>query len=272
MQGMLEGKVAVITGAGSGVGRAAVKVWTEQGAKVIAADIDLANAEESVRLAGASPDQARAIACNVADPAQVDAAVQAAVDAFGRLDIIYNNAGITVSSRPGGGGLRSMVELPAEERDRVQDVNVNGVIHGCQAAIRQFQKQEAEGKGRGGAIVNTASVSGLIGYGGVFYGMTKGAVVALTRTLAIEVAELGIRVNSVCPAGMLTNYGDLSPDHPMKDRILESMGKAHPLGKPIDPADTAGAAMFLASDLASNITGVNLPVDGGLTAGRKVGG
>ncbi len=272
MQGMLEGKVAVITGAGSGVGRAAVKVWTEQGARVIAADINLANAEESVQLAGASPDQARAMACNVADAAQVDALVQAAVDAFGRLDIIYNNAGITVSSRPGGGGLRSLVELPADERDRVQDVNVNGVIHGCQSAIRQFQKQEAAGQGRGGAIVNTASVSGLTGYGGVFYGMTKGSVVALTRTLAIEVAEHGIRVNSVCPAGMLTNYGDLSPDHPMKDRILEGMGKSHPLGKAIDPADTAGAAMFLASDLASNITGVNLPVDGGLTAGRKVGG
>ena len=267
MQGMLEGKVAVITGAGSGVGRAAVKLWTEHGAKVIAADIDLAGAEESVRLAGAPQGSARAIACNVADPAQVEAAVQLAVETFGRLDALYNNAGITVSSRPGGGGLRSLTELPEEEMRRVEEVNINGVIYGCQAAIRQFTRQ-----GTGGAIVNTASVSGLIGYGGVLYGTTKAAVVGLTRSLAIEVADQGIRVNSVCPAGMLTNYGDLSPDSPHKDMILASMGKMHPLGKAIDPADTAGAAMFLASDLASNITGVNLPVDGGLTAGRKVGG
>lgn len=267
MQGMLEGKVAVITGAGSGVGRAAVKLWTEQGAKVIAADINLDQAEESVRLAGAPQGQARAVKCNVANAAEVDAAVALAVETFGRLDIIYNNAGITVSSRPGGGGLRPLTELPDDEADRVMQVNVKGVIHGCQAAIRQFESQ-----GSGGAIVNTASVAGLIGYGGVLYGSSKGAVVALTRTLAIEVADKGVRVNSVCPAGMLTNYGDLSPDHPMKDRILEGMGKTHPLGKAIDPADTAGAAMFLASDLASNITGVNLPVDGGLSAGRKVGG
>jgi NAD(P)-dependent dehydrogenase (short-subunit alcohol dehydrogenase family) len=111
-----------------------------------------------------------------------------------------------------------------------------------------------------------------MGYGGVLYGATKGAVVNLTRTLALEVADQGVRVNSVCPAGMLTHYAGLDPEGEHRDRILDSMGKAHPLGKAIDPADTAAAAMFLASDLASNITGVNLPVDGGLTAGRKVGG
>ena len=92
------------------------------------------------------------------------------------------------------------------------------------------------------------------------------------RTLAIEVSGQGIRVNSVCPAGMLTHYAGLDPDSPHKDKILEGMGKAHPLGRAIEPGDTATAAMFLASDLASNITGVNLPVDGGLTAGRKIGG
>ena len=163
MQGLLEGKVAVITGAGSGVGRAAVKLWTEHGAKVIAADIDLPSAEESVRLAGAPQGQAKAVACNVANAAEVDAAVLAAVETFGRLDVIYNNAGITVSSRPGG-GLRPLTELPPEEMQRVEQVNINGVIHGCQAAIRQFEKQ-----GSPGAVVNTASVSGLTGYGGVLY-------------------------------------------------------------------------------------------------------
>lgn len=266
MQGLLEGKVAVITGAGSGVGRAAVKLWAEHGAKIIAADINLPNAEESVALAGAPQGQIKAVECNVADPAAVDAMVALAVETFGRLDVIYNNAGITVNPVPGV-GLRKLVDLPHEEMRKVEEVNINGVIFGAQAAIRQFDAQ-----GGGGVIVNTASVAGLTGYGGVLYGATKGAVVALTRTLAIELADKGIRVNSVCPAGMLTHYSGMDPDSPMKDKILEGMGKAHPLGKAIDPADTAGAAMFLASDLASNITGVNLPVDGGLTAGRKVGG
>jgi NAD(P)-dependent dehydrogenase (short-subunit alcohol dehydrogenase family) len=271
MQGLLEGKVAVITGAGSGLGRAAVKLWTEHGAKVIAADINLPNAEESVKLAGAPQGQAKAVACNVADPAEVDAAVAEAVATFGRLDIIYNKAGITLMPVPGV-GMKKLIDLEADEMLRVEAVNINGVVFGAQAAIRQFDKQAEAGEGKGGVIVNTASVAGLIGYGGTLYGATKGAVVALTRTLAIEVAEKGIRVNSVCPAGMLTNYGGMNPDHEHKEKILEGMGKAHPLGKSIDPADTAAAAMFLASDLASNITGVNLPVDGGLSAGRKVGG
>lgn len=265
MTGMLEGKVAVITGAGSGVGRAAVRIWCEHGAKVIAADIDLANAERSVDLAEAG-DNARAVRCDVADPASLDAAVSSAVEAYGRLDVIYNNAGITVMPVPGE-GMRKLVDAPRDEMKRVQEVNVNGVIYGCQSAIRQFAAQ-----GGGGAIVNTASVAGMIGYGGVVYGTTKGAVVNLTRALAIEVAEQGIRVNSVCPAGMLTHYSGMDPDSEHKDRILEGMGKAHPLGRAIEPDDTATAAMFLASDLAKNITGVNLPVDGGLTAGRKVGG
>lgn len=269
MQGLLDGKVAVITGAGSGVGRAAVAFFTAQGASVIAADIDLVSAEESVRLA--ETPLARAVQCNVADSASVEAAVAAAVAAFGRLDIMFNNAGITVSSRPGGTGLRSLTELPEDEMHRVEQVNINGVIYGCQAAIRQFERQGASGSG-GGAVVNTASIAGLTGYGGVLYGATKGAVVALTRTLAIEVAEHGIRVNSVCPAGMLTNYGDLSPDHPQAASIKQRMGQAHPLGRAIEPLETAQAAAFLASDLAANITGVNLPVDGGLTAGRKTGG
>jgi NAD(P)-dependent dehydrogenase (short-subunit alcohol dehydrogenase family) len=165
-----------------------------------------------------------------------------------------------------GKRLSELVDLQHAEMLRVEDVNINGVIFGCQAAIRQFDAQSG-----GGAIVNTASVAGLIGYGGVLYGATKGAVVALTRALAIEVAERGIRVNSVCPAGMLTRYSGMDPDSPDRDLILAAMGQAHPLGRAIDPADTAAAAMFLVSDLAMNFTGVLLPVDGGLTAGRKTG-
>lgn len=265
MYGLLAGKVAVITGAGSGVGRAATQLFTENGARVIAADINFATAEATLTVTGLDRRQARAIACDVADPQSVNAAVSAAVESFGQLDIIYNNAGITITPVPGK-GLRALIDVAHDEIHRVEEVNINGVIYGCQAAVRQFDRQ-----GSGGVIVNTASVAGLIGYGGVLYGATKGAVVALTRTLAIELAPRNIRVNSVCPAGMLTHYSGMDPDSEHRDRILERMGRAHPLGRAIEPRDTAAAAMFLASELASNITGVNLPVDGGLTAGRSIG-
>ena len=240
MDGLLEGKVAVITGAGSGVGRAAVRLWAEHGAKVIAADINLPNAEATVKLSGAPQGQVAAVECDVSVPASVEAAVAAAVATFGRLDIIYNNAGITVTTKPGGAGLRTLLDIEPDEMRKVEEVNVNGVMYGCQSAIRQFDRQAEAGEGTGGAIVNTASVAGMIGYGGVLYGATKGAVVNMTRTLAIELSDKNIRVNSVCPAGMLTNYGGMNPDSEHRDKILEGMGRHHPLGRAIDPARYRG--------------------------------
>ena len=264
MQGLLKGKVAVITGAGSGAGRAAALLFARHGAKVVAADIDLASVEQTVAAISAETGSALAFRCDVADEQAVNKLIAAAVKAYGRLDIIYNNVGITLTGRPGE-GLRKLVDTTTAEIQRLQAVNITGVINGCKAAIRQYNAQNG-----GGVIVNTASVAGLIGYGGSAYGATKGAVVSLTRTLAIEVAASGIRVNSVCPAGMLTHFSGMDPDGANAEAIKAGMGKSHPLGRAIDPMDCANAALFLASDLASNITGVNLPVDGGLTAGKPI--
>lgn len=265
MQGLLNGKVAVITGAGSGVGRAACQLFARHGAKVIAADIDAAAAEATAAQVVAEGGTARAVTCNVADEAAVIDAVRTAVAAHGRLDVIYNNAGVTLEPKPGQRSLTTLVDTSPEDIQRLLSVNLAGVMHGCRAAIRQFQEQ-----GSGGAIVNTSSVAGLIGWGGVAYGATKGAVTLLTRTLAMEVAPLGIRVNAVCPAAMLTHFAGMGKRGPLPEEAKKRLAAMHPLGRTIDPMDCANAALFLASELASNITGVNLPVDGGMSAGVPV--
>ena len=254
MEGLLQGKIAIITGAGSGVGKAAALLFAQHGAKLVVADIDAAAIEATAAAVG---DAAIPVTCNVSKAEEVDALVAAAVQKYGRLDIIYNNAGITLPLVPGK-GMKRFVECDQADADRLFGVNVYGVINGCRAAIRQFEAQ-----GGGGVIVNTASVAGLIGYGGTIYGATKGAITSLTRALALEVAAQGIRINSVCPAGMATNFTAGS----QSEQAIASMSASHPLGRPIDPEECAAGALYLASDLASNVTGVNLPVDGGLSAG-----
>lgn len=260
MQGLLEGKVAVITGAGSGVGRAAALIFSAHGARLVVADINRAAVEETAAQAKAAGGEAVARACDVSKADQVEALVTAAVSAYGRLDVMYNNAGLTNLPRPGDTGVRKLTQVEQDEIDLLYGVNVNGVIYGCQAAVRQFQAQ-----GGGGVIVNTASVVGLTGYGSVLYSSTKGAITTLTRSLAMELAPEGIRVNSVCPSGMPTNF---MPGVAKSEAALASMAATHPLGRPIAPEDCANGALFLASDLAANITGHNLPVDGGFAAGQ----
>ncbi len=259
MNGLLQGKSVIVTGAGSGVGRAACLLFARHGAKVLALDIGFEAVEETAAMVTGEGGTALARECDVGDAAAVDAAVAATVEAFGRLDVIYNNAGITLQPRLGYAGVRKLIDTDDDEIDRIYRVNVTGVINGCKAAVRQFEKQ-----GSGGVIVNTASVAGLIGWGGSAYGSSKGAVTLLTKTLALELADQNIRVNSVCPAGMPTNF---IPGLQTSEAAKASMRATHPLGRPIDPMDCANAALFLACDLSSNITGVNLPVDGGLSAG-----
>jgi NAD(P)-dependent dehydrogenase (short-subunit alcohol dehydrogenase family) len=262
MDGLLEGKIAVITGAGSGVGRAAGLIFSAHGAKVVVADINEAAAEETAAQVKAAGGAGIARRCDVSKADEVSALVAAAVAEFGRLDVMYNNAGITNPPRPGDTGPRRLIQVEQDEIDLLYRVNVNGVIFGCQAATRQFLAQ-----GDGGVIVNTASVVGLIGYGSVLYSSTKGAITTLTRSLAMELAGDGIRVNSVCPSGMPTNF---MPGVAQSEAALASMAATHPLGRPISPEDCANGALFLASDLSANITGHNLPVDGGFSAGQTM--
>ena len=266
MQGLLEGKIAVITGAASGVGRAAGLLFARHGAKVVVADVNAPAVEETAAQVKAAGGEAIARTCDVSNAQQVTDLVAAATETFGRLDIMYNNAGITNPPKPGSAGVRLLTMVEQDEIDLLYRVNVNGVIYGCQAATRQFQAQAGKGEGSGGVIVNTASVVGLTGYGSVLYSSTKGAITTLTRSLAMELAGEGIRVNSVCPSGMPTNFMPGA----QSEAALASMGSIHPLGRHITPEDCANGALFLASDLSANITGHNLPVDGGFASGQTM--
>jgi NAD(P)-dependent dehydrogenase (short-subunit alcohol dehydrogenase family) len=262
VQGLLEGKVAIITGAGAGVGRAATLLFAQHGAKVLALDVLEDAVAESARLACEAGGSAISARCDVTSAEQVEASVARAVDEFGRLDVMYNNVGVATKV-PEGGGASSFVTGSYEELMRIMAINAGGVANGCRAAIKQFLAQ-----GSGGAIVNTSSVAGIVAFGGADYGATKGAVSIMTRALAMEVAKHGIRVNAVCPAAMPTNFGHGAAA--WSEGAKELVANLHPLGKVITPEDCAQGALFLASDLASNVTGVNLPVDGGLSTGVKM--
>jgi NAD(P)-dependent dehydrogenase (short-subunit alcohol dehydrogenase family) len=253
---LLRGKVAAVTGAGWRIGRAASLAFAGQGARIVAADLDLAAAEATAAQVREQGGEAIAFAGDAADPAGADALVAAAVGAFGRLDILLNNTGVAIRPK---GSKPSGREAPRGEAGiaRFFTAKVDGLEHACRAAIRRFEAQ-----GGGGAIVITDLIARLTDFGNVRYDPGHSAVATLTRKLALEAAEHGIRVNAFCPAGMSStsaSQGDRPGDEDTDD-------PANPLGQPITPEACAAAAMFLASDLAATITGVVLPVDGGLAA------
>ena len=256
----LEDKNAVITGAGSGVGRAAARCFAREGARVIAADIDLASAQETVRLIEEEAGTAQAVGVDVSVDAQVAATVATCVDAFGRLDIMFNNVGIP-TPRLG----MTFLDHSIEEFDQLMAVNVKGVFLGMRHAVARFTEQ-----GDGGAILNTGSVAGLVGWGGTVYGATKGAVHQLTRAVAVECAPAGIRVNAICPGAMpYTGFmaaGGFDVPPESLDDVAAAAGAIHPMERPITAEDCAEAAVYLCSDRAANVTGVLLPIDGGYVA------
>lgn len=244
MSERLEGKVAIVTGAGSGIGAATARRFHEEGAKVVLADVS--GGQEAV--AKELGDGALAVHTDVRDGASVRAMVAAAVDTFGRLDVLYNNAGID-------GDLHQVGEMPEEAWDQVQAVNLRGVFLGIRYAIPEMLKIG------GGSIINTASMAATVAFPTMAsYCAAKGGVVMLTKTAAAEYAGQGIRVNAISPGTIQTGITDHLPADMMK-AIIER----NPVGRIADPSEVASLALFLASDESRFITGADHLIDGGYT-------
>jgi NAD(P)-dependent dehydrogenase (short-subunit alcohol dehydrogenase family) len=249
-------KVVVVTGAGSGIGRATALAFGSEGAKVMATDLNATSAQavaDQIRGAGG---QAEALQADVSVAADVERMVTTTVERLGRLDVLMNNAGIFFQV--------PLAQVPEDQWDRLISINLKGVYLGCKYAVPQMIRQ---GKG---AIVNTASIAGLRGFAGYgTYGASKGGVVQLTKAFALEVARVGIRVNCVCPGIIETPMMDQGVAEMGLDRsmFVQLAGAAHPMGRIGRPEEVAAAILFLASDDASFITGIALSVDGGLWAG-----
>ncbi|PHX81457.1 MAG: short-chain dehydrogenase [Thermoleophilia bacterium] len=255
----LEGRVALITGAASGNGRAIALRYAAEGAAVVCADLvpnPIAGGwEDSTTthdLINAEGGRATFVECDVTDGAQVAAAVATATDTYGGLDITIANAGISPMAY-------SIVDEPFEDYKQVQAVNQDGVWWTCRESARAMIEQ-----GRGGRIVTLASIAGITGVQtGYHYNMSKGAVVQITRTLAIELAPHSITVNAICPGYVRTSMTRNLWDDPAKLARLQATTPMPRLG---EAEDIAGAAFFLASDDAAWMTGVIMPVDGGFSA------
>lgn len=247
----LAGKVALITGAGSGMGRATAATFAREGAKVVVADLNGAAAEATVGQIRAAGGEAVAVTCDVTQSEQVAAAVAAAVTRYGGLDVLHANAGIPMTFTP--------AEQVSEALfDRLFAVNVKGVWLSCQKALPHL-------KARQGCILITASTAGLRPRPGLTpYNASKGALITLTKSLAIELAPDKVRVNCICPVATET---PMLQDFIGRDRDQaagrEAFAATVPLGRLATPEDIAAAALYLCSDAASLVTGVALEIDGG---------
>ncbi len=254
MQGMLAGKSALITGGGSGIGRATALAFAREGARVAVADLSAENAAATVETINAAGGQAISIALDVTEEARVAAMIETAVAAFGRLDCTFNNAGIA-PYQVNAAGLRT-AEWEEASFDRMMAVNVKSVWLCMKHEILQMLKQG------GGSIVNTASIAGLIGlkYSSA-YVASKHAVVGLTKSAALEYAEEGIRVNAVCPGYITTPM----TEDTVRRRGDELMAKV-PFNRMGKPEEIAEMVVWFSSDRASFVTGAAYNVDGGYVA------
>lgn len=254
MPGSLEGKTALVTGGGSGIGRAASLAYAKDGAKVVVADVNVEGGEETVQLIKETGGEAILVHADVSKPEDTQAMVAQAVETFGSLDCAFNNAGI------GGGKERHLTaDYLEDDWDRVMSINLKGVWLCMKAEIPQMMKQ---GKG---AIVNTASIAGLVGLSGtVAYVAAKHGVTGLTKAAAMEYAKSGIRVNAVCPGYIQTPLVQGIFDE--IDGYRERVASRHPMDRLGEPEEIAQAVLWLSSDSASFVTGHNMAVDGGYVA------
>ena len=249
----LDGKVAVITGAGSGIGKVAAVLFAAEGAKVVVADVARDAAVATVEEITAAGGTATSVVVDVSDEMQVQSMVETAVTSWGGLDVLFNNAGIFPDDDGG------VLDTPPATWQKVMDVNLKGVWLGCRAAVPAMLDSG------GGSIVNVASFVALMGAATaqVAYTASKGGVLAFTRELAVEYARRGIRANSICPGPIETPLlAELLADPARRERRLVHI----PIGRFGHPEEIAKAALFLASDDASFVTGSALVVDGGITA------
>ncbi|NMO88265.1 SDR family NAD(P)-dependent oxidoreductase [Actinomycetospora sp. TBRC 11914] len=251
----LADRVAVITGAGSGMGRAGAELFAAEGAAVVVVDRDAAGAQATTAAVEAAGGRAVTVVADIAEADGNEAAVAAATAQFGGLDVFWANAGVAAPFRP-------VSDIEPGEFDRLMAVNARGPWLGARAALPALRRRG------GGAVVITASLSGLKGRADASaYQASKGATVMLTRSLAREFGPLGIRVNSVCPVASVTAmWPTLMAGYADPDDAAVDFARAVPLGRLATPEDVARAALFLASDDAAFVTGVNLPVDGGASA------
>ena len=249
MAGLVAGKVALVTGGGSGIGRQACLVFAREGAQVVVCDVAVEGGQETVGQIEQAGGQAMFIRADVAQAAEVEALVAKTVETYGRLDCAYNNAGIA--------GRTARVADDSEQNwERILAINLKGVWLCLKYEIAHMLTQG------GGAIVNTASDAGLIGLRRAgAYVASKHGVVGLTKTAALEYAKANIRVNAVCPGPI---------DTPMlreaSERVIDAMATAQPNGRLGQPREIAEAAVWLCSDAASFVTGHPMPVDGGYLA------